>query len=107
MDAEFRAWSQKQDAATAAMRNGIERQADHLLLLIREVANISMLLAPKGSEGPSTLEQLLAQLVAQGQETIGLMRAMVEQGNRIETALAELTSAVPSLANGRNPAARQ
>ena len=87
MDAEFRAWSQQQDAAVSGLTADVKRQADQLLLLTREVANIAMMLAPKISEGPSPLEQLLAQIVAQGQESIALLRDLVQEGDRIEAKL--------------------
>ena len=106
MDAEFRVWAQKQDAAAAGMQAEQKRQSDHLLLLTREIANIAMMLAPKISEGPSPLEQLLAQLVAQGQESLGLLRNLVQQGNRIEGKLAG-PAAVKPTTNGNSRATRQ
>lgn len=109
MDPELRAWTQKQDAAQADMAAEVKRMADQLMLLTREVANIAMMLAPKISEGPSPLEQLLAQLVAQGQEAISHLRNLAQQGSRIEAKLDGGTGAPPLPTNrtGNGKATRQ
>ena len=107
MDAEFRSWAQKQDAAMAAVLAEQKRQGDQQLLLIHEVASIVMMLAPKISEGPSPLEQLLAQIVAQNQEAVALLRDLVQQGNRIEGKLGGPASVPPPPINGHGRATRQ
>lgn len=87
MDAELRAWTEDQNRAVADLLAAQQRANDQLVLMTRELANIAMMLAPRISEGPSPLEQLLAQLVAQGQEAISHLRDLVQQGRRIEAKL--------------------
>lgn len=103
MDAEFRSWTQKQDGAQAEQTAEIRRLADQVTLLAHELASIAMLLAPKVDDGPSPLEALLAQLVAQNQEIVGHLRSLVRQGDRIESKLAghDAGPSLPPNGNGR------
>ena len=87
MDTELRTWTEDQNRAVAGLSASQQRANDQLVLITRELANIAMMLAPRISEGPSPLEQLLAQLVAQGQESISHLRDLVQQGKRIEAKL--------------------
>ena len=79
MDRELRGWAEEQTAATQAIAAEQQRLADAVTLLAREVAAIGMMLAPRASEEPSPLEQLLAQLVAQGKEQLFLLRALARE----------------------------
>ena len=87
MDTELRTWTEDQNRAVADLSASQQRANDQLVMITRELANIAMMLAPRISEGPSPLEQLLAQLVAQGQEAISHLRDLVQQGKRIEAKL--------------------
>ena len=87
MDAQLRAWTEDQARAVADLAASQQKTNDQLLLITRELANIAMMLTPRTSEGPSDLELLLAQLVAQGQEGVGHLRNLVKQGKRIEDKL--------------------
>ena len=89
MDAELRAWTEDHNKAVDDLAMSQQRTNDQLVLITRELANIAMMLAPRTSEGPSPLEQLLAQLVAQSQEGIEHLRNLVQQGKRIEGKLGE------------------
>jgi len=106
MDIELRTWTEDQNTAVADLSASQQRANDQLVMITRELANIAMMLAPRISEGPSPLEQLLAQLVAQGQETISHLRDLVQQGKRIE---ARLDRDDPQLrpADGSGKATRQ
>ena len=84
MDQHLQAWTETTDKALAGIGTDLQRQADILLMISRELANIAMMLAPQEKEGPSALEDLLAQLAAQGQESVGHLRKLVRQGDRIE-----------------------
>ena len=84
MDPELRSWTQRQEAATQEIAADQKRLADAVTLLSREVANIAMMLAPRASEGESPLEQLLAQLAAQGKEQLTLLRNLGQAVGRIE-----------------------
>ena len=87
MDAELRAWTEDQNRANTALLSAQQSTNDQLVMMGRELANVAMMLAPRISEGPSPLEQLLAQLAAQGQEAIGHLRELVQQNKRIEARL--------------------
>lgn len=87
MDAELRTWTEDQNRAVADFSSAQQRANDQLAMISRELANIAMMLAPRINEGPSPLEQLLAQLVAQGKESISHLRDLVQQGKRIEAKL--------------------
>ena len=87
MDAGLRAWTEDQAKAVADLAASQQKTNDQLVLITRELANIAMMLQPKISEGPSPLELLLAQLVAQSQEGIDHLRSLVRQGKRIEAKL--------------------
>ena len=87
MDAELQTWTEKQDKAVVDLAASQQKANDQLVLITRELANIAMMLTPQVSEGPSPLELLLAQLVAQGQESVGHLRDLVKQGGRIEAKL--------------------
>ena len=87
MDTELRTWTEDQNRAVAELSAFQQRANDQLVLITRELANIAMMLAPRISEGPSTLEQLLAQLIAQEQEAIDHLRDLVQQNKRIEAKL--------------------
>ena len=106
MDTEFRAWAEKQDATLADLVGAQKRGNDQLVLIGRELANIAMMLAPRISDGPSPLEQLLAQLVAQGQESLDHLRRLVRQSTRIEEKLG-IDAGVPRPLNGNGKATRQ
>lgn len=106
MDAELRAWTDEQNRVIADLSASQQRANDQLVLITRELANIAMMLAPRISEGPSPLEQLLGQLVAQGQESIGHLRDLVQQGRRIEAKL-DGDGPSPRLAGGNGKASRQ
>lgn len=102
MDAEFRAWTEDQGIALADITASQSRTNDQLALINRELANIAMMLAPKISEGPSPLEHLLAQLVSQGQESLGQLHKLVQQGKRLEEKLnGDAVPPPPSNGNGR------
>lgn len=106
MDAEFRAWTEEQGTTLAGLADAQTRARDQLVLINRELANIAMMLSPKITEGPSPLEQLLAQLVAQGQESLGHLRDLVQQGKRIEAKL-DGDAPPPRSTNGNGQATRQ
>ena len=106
MDAELRAWMEDQNRAIAGLSAGQQKTNDQLVMMGRELANIAMMLAPRISEGPSPLEQLLAQLVAQGQESIGHLREVVQQNKRIEARLG-VDDRHPRPAGGSGRATRQ
>ena len=102
MDAELRVWTEDQNTTLAGLAAAQQRGNDQLVLICRELANIAMMLAPKISEGPSPLEQLLAQIVAQGQESLSHLRDLVQQGQRIEAKLdADAAPRRPSDGNGK------
>ena len=107
MDPELRAWTERQNKAMDDLAAGQQRGNDQLLMITRELANIAMMLAPRESEGPSALEELLAQLVAQGQESVGQLRKLVRQGDRIEAKI--VGQAVPPAGSmhGNGSATRQ
>lgn len=107
MDAEFRAWTEAQDTTLARLAATQQQGNDQLVLINRELANIAMMLAPKISEGPSPLEQLLAQIVAQGQESLGHLRDLVQQGQRIEAKLSGDAPPASHSPNGNGKATRQ
>lgn len=106
MDAEFRAWTDHQNTTLTDLADAQKRGNDQLALINRELANIAMMLSPKISEGPTPLEQLLAQLVAQGQESVGHLRDLVQQGKRIEAKL-DGDSPPPRSTNGNGQVTRQ
>lgn len=87
MDPGLRAWTEAQAKAVADLAAAQQKTNDQLVLITRELANIAIMLTPQVSEGPSPLELLLAQLVAQGQESVGHLRDLVKQGGRIEAKL--------------------
>ena len=76
MDPELRSWTQRQDAVTQEIAADQKRQADALTIMAKELAAITNLLTPRISEGESPLEHLLAQLVAQGNEQLHLLRGL-------------------------------
>jgi len=106
MDQQLQAWTETTDKALADIGTDLQRQADILLMISRELANIAMMLAPREKEGPSALEDLLAQLAAQGQESVGHLRKLVRQGERIEGKIGggEHTQPMP---NGNGKVTRQ
>ena len=106
MDTELRTWTEDQNRAVADLSASQQRANDQLVMINRELANIAMMLAPRISEGPSPLEQLLAQLVAQGQESITHLRDLVQQGKRIEAKL-DRHDPHPRRAGGNGKATRQ
>ena len=106
MDTELRTWAEDQNRAVADLSASQQRANDQLVLITRELANIAMMLAPRTSEGPSPLEELLAQLVAQGQESISYLRDLVQQGERIEAKL-DKDAPHPRPAGGNGKATRQ
>ena len=84
MDPELTAWTDRQTGLLQSVVSEQQRLADAVSLLAREIANIGMLLAPRGGDGPTPLEQLLAQLVAQGQEQVRLLRHLTHWARRME-----------------------
>ena len=84
MDPELTAWTDRQTSLLQSVVSEQQRLADAVSLLAREIANIGMLLAPQGGDCPTPLEQLLAQLVAQGQEQVRLLRHLTHWARRME-----------------------
>ena len=100
MDPELRSWLERQEAATLGIAIDQKRQADALTIMARELANLTELLTPKTGDGESALEQLLAQLAAQGKEQLTLLRQLGQLTSRIERRLSG-TSPPPPPANGQ------
>ena len=86
MDQELTALLRQQDEAIEAIVTEQRRQGDTLTIMSRTLADILEILTPGTPEGESSLQQLLAQLVAQGKEQLNLLRqhgqvmARIEQG---------------------------
>ena len=99
MDPEIRSWTQRQDAATQEIAADQKRQADALTIMAKELAAITNLLTPRVSEGESPLEHLLAQLVAQGNVQLQLLRGLAQQ-KRIERGSADPAEPASTRANG-------
>ncbi len=100
MDSELRNWLERQDAIHRQIAADQKRQADTLTIMARELANLTELLTPKTGDGESALEQLLAQLAAQGKEQLTLLRQLGQLTSRIERRLSG-TSPPPPPANGQ------
>jgi hypothetical protein len=100
MDSELRSWLQRQEAETKAIAVDQKRQADALTIMSRELANLTELLTPKTGDAESPLEQLLAQLVAQGKEQLILLRHLGQLMNRIERGLPSVGVPTSKQSNG-------
>ena len=85
MDHELKAWTEQQTLELHTVAAEQQRLADAVGLLSREVANLAITLAPRQSDGPSPLEQLLAQMVAQGQEQLHHLRNLTKWAGRMES----------------------
>jgi hypothetical protein len=100
MDSELRSWLQRQEAETKAIAVDQKRQADALTIMSRELANLTELLTPKTGDAESPLEQLLAQLVAQGKEQLILLRHLGQLMHRIERGLPSVGVPTSKQSNG-------
>lgn len=87
MDKELTSLLKQQGEAIEAIGVEQRRQADTLTIMSRQLTDILEVLTPGTPEGESSLEQLLAQLVAQGKEQITLLRQHGQLMARIERGL--------------------
>ena len=101
MDPELRRWLERQEAATVGIAIDQKRQADVLTIMVRELANLTELLTPKTGDGESALEQLLAQLAAQGKEQLALLRQLGQLTSRIERRMSRPDASPPLPVNGQ------
>ena len=87
MDRELTTLLTQQGESIEAIVTEQRRQADTLTIMSRMLADILEILTPGTPEGESSLERLLAQLVAQGKEQLTLLRQHGQLMARIERGL--------------------
>lgn len=100
MDEDLLEWMKRQDVAAQVLVTEQRRQADTLTIMGRQLADILDILTPRMAEGESGLERLLAQLVAQGEDQITLLRKLAQLTGRIERGPPGGTVPPPPAANG-------
>jgi hypothetical protein len=83
MDKDTETRFDRQDDALGQIAAGVERHGDTLTIVSRQLGEIQRLLTPKPADGESSLERLLAQIVAQGQEQLKLLRGLAAMLGRM------------------------
>jgi hypothetical protein len=71
------------DEAVGRVAAGVERHGDTLTIVSRQLSEIQRVLTPKPADGESSLERLLAQIVAQGQEQLRLLHGLAAMLGRM------------------------
>lgn len=84
MDKDTQTRFDRQDETLGQIAAGIERHADTLTIVSRQLSDIQALLTPEPMEGESSLERLLAQIVTQGQEQLRLLRVLAAAIGRLD-----------------------
>lgn len=99
MDRETETRFGRLDETLGQVAAGVGRQSDTLTIISRQLGDIQRLLTPEPMEGESSLERLLAQIVAQGQEQLRLLRGLAAMIGRLDGTSARRDGAEPK-ANG-------
>jgi hypothetical protein len=84
MDQELTSLLKQQGEAIEAIVTEQRRQGDTLTIMSRTLADILEILTPGTTDGESSLERLLSQLVAQGKEQLTMLRQHGQLMARIE-----------------------
>ena len=99
MDPELHNWLERQEATHRQIAADQKRQADILTIMARKLVDLTELLTPKTGDGEAALEQLLAQLAAQGKEQLTLLRQLGQLTSRIERRMSRADASPPPPAN--------